>query len=268
MNCRNSDVCAGSFARVGDKVTMTRPAAGLTDLQSTVDEAIARYVAANPASAARHAEARKVMPGGNTRTVLHYEPFPLTSSGARARTCGRPTVGATSTSSASTPPGSSGTPSRSSSTRSARRSRAGISFGGTNDLRTSPGRAVVPAVPEHGAGALHQLRHRGQPDGARARRARHRAATECWPSAARTTEVCCPSATGRVRSTCRTSSCSATTTTSRARAALIRAASDLAAVLVEPMLGSGGCIPAHVGVPADAARRDRGDAARCSSSTR
>ncbi len=43
-----------------------------------LEATIARYVADNPASAARHAEARKVMPGGNTRTVLHYEPFPLT----------------------------------------------------------------------------------------------------------------------------------------------------------------------------------------------
>ena len=43
-----------------------------------LDAAIARYIRENPASAARHAEARKVMPGGNTRTVLHYEPFPLT----------------------------------------------------------------------------------------------------------------------------------------------------------------------------------------------
>jgi glutamate-1-semialdehyde 2,1-aminomutase len=44
----------------------------------SLDTSIARYIADNPASAARHAQARKVMPGGNTRTVLHYEPFPLT----------------------------------------------------------------------------------------------------------------------------------------------------------------------------------------------
>ena len=56
---------------------MTRPAAGLTDLQSTVDEAIARYVRANPASARRHREAERVLPGGNTRSVLHFDPFPL-----------------------------------------------------------------------------------------------------------------------------------------------------------------------------------------------
>ena len=60
------------------EVTTTRPATGLTDLQSTVDEVIARYVSANPASARRHGDAERVMPGGNTRTVLHFEPFPLT----------------------------------------------------------------------------------------------------------------------------------------------------------------------------------------------
>jgi glutamate-1-semialdehyde 2,1-aminomutase len=59
-------------------VTMTQPSAGLTDLHSTVEEAIAGYVSANPASARRHREAQRVMPGGNTRTVLHFEPFPLT----------------------------------------------------------------------------------------------------------------------------------------------------------------------------------------------
>jgi len=54
----------------------------------TLEASIGRYIADNPASAARHAEARKVMPGGNTRTVLHYEPFPLTfvrGEGARGR---------------------------------------------------------------------------------------------------------------------------------------------------------------------------------------
>jgi glutamate-1-semialdehyde 2,1-aminomutase len=45
-----------------------------------------RFAAANPRSAKRFAEALEVMPGGNTRTVLHYTPFPLTitkGSGAR-----------------------------------------------------------------------------------------------------------------------------------------------------------------------------------------
>ncbi|HEX6119237.1 MAG TPA: aminotransferase class III-fold pyridoxal phosphate-dependent enzyme, partial [Dongiaceae bacterium] len=48
-----------------------------TSLQSALSEAENRYVSANPKSAARHSSARSSMPGGNTRTVLHYSPFPL-----------------------------------------------------------------------------------------------------------------------------------------------------------------------------------------------
>ena len=48
-----------------------------TDLVSALAEAEARFVAANPKSKARAATAMEVMPGGNTRTVLHYGPFPL-----------------------------------------------------------------------------------------------------------------------------------------------------------------------------------------------
>jgi glutamate-1-semialdehyde 2,1-aminomutase len=46
-------------------------------LDDAIAEARARYVAANPASLARHVESLAVMPGGNTRTVLHVDPFPL-----------------------------------------------------------------------------------------------------------------------------------------------------------------------------------------------
>jgi len=48
-----------------------------TSLESALSEAESRYVSANPKSAARHSSARSSMPGGNTRTVLHYSPFPL-----------------------------------------------------------------------------------------------------------------------------------------------------------------------------------------------
>jgi glutamate-1-semialdehyde 2,1-aminomutase len=51
------------------------------DLTAAAAEAEARYVAANPQSAARFARATDAMPGGNTRTVLHYSPFPLTFAG-------------------------------------------------------------------------------------------------------------------------------------------------------------------------------------------
>ena len=54
-----------------------------TDLPAAVAEAEARYVAANPKSAERHKRATDSMPGGNTRTVLHYSPFPLTLVGGQ-----------------------------------------------------------------------------------------------------------------------------------------------------------------------------------------
>jgi glutamate-1-semialdehyde 2,1-aminomutase len=42
-----------------------------------LNDAIARYVARNPESERRAARARAVLPGGNTRSVLHFDPFPL-----------------------------------------------------------------------------------------------------------------------------------------------------------------------------------------------
>jgi len=52
-----------------------------SDLDSAVAEASARYVSANPASQARHLKARESLPGGNTRSVLWYEPFPVALTG-------------------------------------------------------------------------------------------------------------------------------------------------------------------------------------------
>jgi glutamate-1-semialdehyde 2,1-aminomutase len=56
------------------------------NLDSAVAEAEQRYVAANPNSARLNQNAKAVLPGGNTRTTLHYGPFPLTirsASGSR-----------------------------------------------------------------------------------------------------------------------------------------------------------------------------------------
>jgi len=50
---------------------------GNLDLTTALREAEARYAAANPGSAAAHQAAQRHMPGGNTRTVLHFPPFPL-----------------------------------------------------------------------------------------------------------------------------------------------------------------------------------------------
>jgi glutamate-1-semialdehyde 2,1-aminomutase len=56
------------------------------NLASALREAEERYVRANPRSAAIHAASKTAMPGGNTRTTLHYSPFPVcirTAEGSR-----------------------------------------------------------------------------------------------------------------------------------------------------------------------------------------
>lgn len=48
-----------------------------SDLDEALADAHAAYTAARPISAELHRRASKVMPGGNTRTVLYHAPFPL-----------------------------------------------------------------------------------------------------------------------------------------------------------------------------------------------
>ncbi len=60
------------------KTAAAQPAQGHNSLSAALSDAVARFVAANPASQAMHERAKAVMPGGNTRTVLYYSPFPLT----------------------------------------------------------------------------------------------------------------------------------------------------------------------------------------------
>ncbi len=55
------------------------------DINAALNDAKEAYVTRNPRSLARYVEATAVMPGGNTRTVLHYAPFPLAM--ARAAGC-------------------------------------------------------------------------------------------------------------------------------------------------------------------------------------
>ena len=50
----------------------------MESLKLAIEDARARYVSANPLSMAADKNAEGSLPGGNTRTVLHYEPFPLT----------------------------------------------------------------------------------------------------------------------------------------------------------------------------------------------
>lgn len=47
-------------------------------LELAIADARARYVSANPRSKAADKKAERYMPGGNTRSVLHYDPYPLT----------------------------------------------------------------------------------------------------------------------------------------------------------------------------------------------
>lgn len=50
----------------------------MESLNQAIEDARARYVSANPLSLSADKSAAQYLPGGNTRTVLHYEPFPLT----------------------------------------------------------------------------------------------------------------------------------------------------------------------------------------------
>jgi glutamate-1-semialdehyde 2,1-aminomutase len=47
-------------------------------LTRAIEDARARYRSANPLSEAADKAAENTLPGGNTRTVLHFDPFPLT----------------------------------------------------------------------------------------------------------------------------------------------------------------------------------------------
>lgn len=58
-----------------DVTTQERRNSGL---DQAIDDAYSRFEAANPKSLARHRAAIDVLPGGNTRAVLYYPPFPLT----------------------------------------------------------------------------------------------------------------------------------------------------------------------------------------------
>ena len=64
---------------------MSHSALSNTDIETALRDVKEAYVARNPQSLARYVEALGVMPGGNTRTVLHYAPFPVAM--ARAEGC-------------------------------------------------------------------------------------------------------------------------------------------------------------------------------------
>jgi glutamate-1-semialdehyde 2,1-aminomutase len=56
-----------------------------TDLDIALAQARETYIRQRPIGASLHREAREVMPGGNTRTVLYHPPFPLRIASGRAQ---------------------------------------------------------------------------------------------------------------------------------------------------------------------------------------
>jgi glutamate-1-semialdehyde 2,1-aminomutase len=57
---------------------MTMPRAANIDIEAALAEAEELYRARNPRSLAQHNTACAAMPGGNTRSAIHVDPFPLT----------------------------------------------------------------------------------------------------------------------------------------------------------------------------------------------
>jgi glutamate-1-semialdehyde 2,1-aminomutase len=57
---------------------MTTPHAANIDIDAALAEAEELYCEHNPKSLAQHREACAAMPGGNTRSAIHVDPFPLT----------------------------------------------------------------------------------------------------------------------------------------------------------------------------------------------
>ena len=47
-------------------------------LSQALDDTTSRYRDATPASQARYEQSCRTMPGGNTRSILHYDPYPVT----------------------------------------------------------------------------------------------------------------------------------------------------------------------------------------------
>jgi glutamate-1-semialdehyde 2,1-aminomutase len=64
---------------------MSETALRNTDIDTALTEAREAYIARNPKSLAQYVEATAAMPGGNTRTSLFYAPFPVAM--ARAEGC-------------------------------------------------------------------------------------------------------------------------------------------------------------------------------------
>lgn len=63
---------------MGHQAVRSEPTRRNLDLTSALQVAVDRFVAANPKSMDRHQQAKTSLPGGNTRSILHFDPAPLT----------------------------------------------------------------------------------------------------------------------------------------------------------------------------------------------
>jgi glutamate-1-semialdehyde 2,1-aminomutase len=54
-----------------------KPSVTLTQLRRLLDDAIKDYERNHPRSLSIHKDALRFLPGGNTRSVLHTDPFPI-----------------------------------------------------------------------------------------------------------------------------------------------------------------------------------------------
>ena len=138
-------------------------------LRPAVDEAVeaarARYVDRRPVSERLHAEASVALPGGNTRTVLFFGPYPfrvakawgLRAAGRRRSRLRRP---AGRVHGGPVRPLAAGHPCRH---RADARRRHQLRR--PQHVRGSAGRRDLRPLPVARPGALHELGHRGEPDG-------------------------------------------------------------------------------------------------------
>jgi len=73
----NGTTHAASESRASIKSPQS-PASPFDPLAAALSSVQARYTLSNPQSLKAHNEACQDFPGGNTRTVLHSSPFPVT----------------------------------------------------------------------------------------------------------------------------------------------------------------------------------------------
>ena len=224
-------------------MTSTHPAN--IDVAAALAEAEEQYRARNPKSLAQHEEACAALPGGNTRSAIYVDPFPLTmvrGEGARLWDLdGHEYVDFLSEFTA----GMYGH-----SHPAIRRALDAALDGGCNFGAHGAAEARFAAAIRDRFPSIDLVRFTNSGteanlmavSAARAITGR----TRSWCSTAATTAASSISAARAARSTRRSTSCSADYNDLAAHRALVAPhRDDLAAILIEPMLGGSGCIPAE-----------------------